>query len=130
MSAKLIAMEGPLAGDTFLLDRELTTLGREADNDIVIDAQWVSRKHCEIRKVADGFEVADRGSHNGTLVNGIPIKERLLRGGDRVAIGGASFLFLDRESDPSPGIELHDAPFPKRDTGGLPSEEAPYLHPP
>jgi pSer/pThr/pTyr-binding forkhead associated (FHA) protein len=87
MPAKLIAMEGPLAGDTFPLDRELTTLGREPDNDIVIDAQWVSRRHCEIRKVGDGFEVADRGSHNGTLVNGVPVKERILRGGDRVALG-------------------------------------------
>jgi len=129
MLAKLIAMEGPLAGDTFLLDRELTTLGREADNDIVIDAQWVSRRHCEIRKVGDGFEVADRGSHNGTLVNGVPIKERLLRGGDRVALGGASFLFLDRESSPSPSLELDDAPFPKRDTVELRSDEALYLHP-
>ena len=129
MSAKLIAMEGPLAGDTFLLDRELTTLGREADNDIVIDAQWVSRRHCEIRKVGDGFEVADRGSHNGTLVNGVPIKERLLRGGDRVALGGASFLFLDRESSPSSSLELDDAPFPTRDTVELRSDEALYLHP-
>ncbi len=129
MPAKLIAMEGPLAGSTFLLDRELTTLGREPDNDIVIDAQWVSRRHCEIRKGGDGFEVADRGSHNGTLVNGVPIKERLLRGGDRVALGGTSFLFLDGESDPSPGLELDDAPFPKRDTVELRSDDALYLHP-
>jgi Nif-specific regulatory protein len=129
MPAKLIAMEGPLAGDTFLLEREHTTLGREPENDIVIDAQWVSRRHCEIRRVGDGFEVADRGSHNGTLVNGVPIKERLLRGGDRVAIGGASFLFVDRDADPFPGLELDDAPFPKRDTVELRSEEALYLHP-
>jgi len=129
MPAKLIAMEGPLAGDTFLLERELTTLGREPENDIVIDAQWVSRRHCEIRRVGNEFEVADRGSHNGTLVNGVPIKERLLRGGDRVALGGASFLFVDRESDLYPGLELDDAPFPKRETVELRSEEALYLHP-
>ena len=129
MPAKLIAMEGPLAGNTFPLDRERTTLGREPDNDIVIDAQWVSRRHCEIRKVGDRFEVADRGSHNGTLVNGVPIKERLLLAGDRVALGGASFLFLDRESDPLPALELDDAPFPRRETVELRSEAALYLHP-
>ncbi len=129
MPAKLIAMEGPRAGDTFSLDRELTTVGREPDNDIVIDAQWVSRRHCEIRRIGDGFVVADRGSHNGTLVNGVPVKERVLRAGDRVALGGASFLFLDRDSDPSPDLELHDAPFPRRDTVELGSEEALYLHP-
>jgi Nif-specific regulatory protein len=129
MPAKLIAMEGPLAGETFPLDREITALGREPDNDIVIEAQWVSRRHCEIRKVGDGFEVADRGSHNGTLVNGVPVKERLLQGGDRVALGGASFLFLDRESDPSPGLELYDAPLRKRETVELRSDDALYLHP-
>ncbi len=129
MPAKLIAMEGPLAGDTFPLERESTTLGREPGNDIVIDAQWVSRRHCEIRKVADGFEIADRGSHNGTSVNGVPIKERLLRAGDRIGLGGASFLFVDGESEPSDGLELDDAPFPKRETVELRSEEALYLHP-
>ncbi len=129
MPAKLIAMEGPLAGDTFPLDRELTTLGREPDNDIAIDAQWVSRRHCEIRKVGDGFEIADRGSHNGTLVNGVPVRERLLRGGDRVALGGASFLFLDSESEPSTALELYDAPLRKRETVELRSDEALYLHP-
>jgi len=129
MPAKLIAMEGPLAGDTIPLDRELTALGREPGNDVVIDAQWVSRRHCEIRKVGDGFVIADRGSHNGTSVNGVPIKERLLRGGDRIALGGASFLFLDGESELPPGLELDDAPFPKRETVELRSEEALYLHP-
>ncbi len=129
MPAKLIALEGPLAGSTFLLERELTSLGREVGNDIVIDAQWVSRRHCEIRKVAEGFELADRGSHNGTRVNGVPIKERLLQGGDRLELGGASFLFLERESEPAPGLELDDAPFPKKDTVELRSDEALYLHP-
>ncbi len=129
MSAKLIAMEGPLAGDTFTLDRERTTLGRETENDIVIDAQWVSRRHCEIRRVSEGFEIADRGSHNGTLVNGVPVKERRLLGGDRITFGGASFLFLDGDAAPSPDLELHDAPFPKRETVELRSDEAVYLHP-
>src|SRR3990172_7541281 len=128
MPAKLIALEGPLAGDTFLLERELTTLGREVGNDIVIDAQWVSRQHCEIRRVADGFELTDRGSHNGTRVNGVPVKERLLQGGDRVELGGASFVFLDRDSEPALSLELDDAPFPKKDTVELRSDEAAYLH--
>ncbi len=129
MPAKLIAMEGPLAGDTFLIDRESTTLGRDTGNDIVIEAQWVSRKHCAIRKVSDGFEIADSGSHNGTSVNGVPIKERLLQSGDRIALGGASFLFLDGESEPSAGLELHDAPLPVRDTVELRSDQALFLHP-
>jgi transcriptional regulator with GAF, ATPase, and Fis domain len=129
MSAKLIAIDGPLAGEIFLLEREKTTLGREPGSDIVIDAQWVSRRHCEIRKAADAFEISDCGSHNGTSVNGVPIKERQLQGGDRIALGGASFLFLDGDSEPPAGLELDDAPFPKRDTVELRSDEALYLQP-
>jgi Nif-specific regulatory protein len=129
MPAKLIAMEGPRAGDVFILERERTAIGREPDNDIVIDAQWVSRRHCVIRKVGEGFEIADRESHNGTSVNGVPIKERALRNGDRIGLGGTSFVFVDRESDFSPGLELDDSPLPGRDTVELRSEEALYLHP-
>ncbi|HEY7699270.1 MAG TPA: FHA domain-containing protein, partial [Vicinamibacteria bacterium] len=129
MPAKLIAMEGPRAGDSFLLDRETTSLGRDTENDIVIDAQWVSRRHCTIRKAGEGFEIADEESHNGTLVNGVPIKNRLLRGGDRIALGGASFLFLDRDIEPPSSVELDEAPFPTRDTVSLRPEEAAFLHP-
>jgi Nif-specific regulatory protein len=129
MPAKLIALEGPLAGDTFPLDRELVTLGRDAENHIVIDAQWVSRRHCQIRKVGDGFEIVDQGSHNGTLVNGVPVKERTLQGGDRIDLGGAGFLFVDGEGEPSPSVDLDDAPYPTRDTVELRSDQARYLHP-
>ncbi|HEY7818578.1 MAG TPA: sigma 54-interacting transcriptional regulator, partial [Vicinamibacteria bacterium] len=130
MPAKLIAMEGPLAGITFPLESETTTLGREPGNDIVIEAQWVSRRHCEIRTTPEGFAIADCGSHNGTSVNGVPIKERTLHGGDRIALGGASFLFVENGGEiAAAGLELDDAPFPERKTVELRSDEAVYLNP-
>jgi Nif-specific regulatory protein len=116
MPAKLVAIEGSLAGESFLLDRDLVILGREAGTDIVIDEQWVSRRHCEIRRGAEGFVLVDRESHNGTRVNGVPIKERLLRNGDRVTVGGTSFLFLDKDAEPAPRLDLEDTPYPQEDT--------------
>jgi transcriptional regulator with GAF, ATPase, and Fis domain len=129
MTARLIALEGPLAGKTFGLERAVTALGRGTDNDVIIDTQWVSRRHCEIRKRDDGYEVFDSGSHNGTMVNGVPIKERVLRHGDRIGLGGESFLFLASEQEPAPALELDEAPFPTRETVELPSAGAKHLHP-
>jgi Nif-specific regulatory protein len=126
---KLVALSGPRAGETFSLERDRTTFGRELDNDIVIDAQWVSRRHCEIRREGAAHVVADLGSHNGTSVNDVPVKERTLRGGDRIALGGASFLFVETESEEPPGIELLDGPLPSRATVQLRAEDALYMKP-
>jgi transcriptional regulator with GAF, ATPase, and Fis domain/pSer/pThr/pTyr-binding forkhead associated (FHA) protein len=133
---RLIGLSGPVAGETFTIVSDRTTLGRETGNDIVIEAQWVSRTHCEIRKLETGLQIVDRESHNGTVVNDVPIKERLLRGGDRITLGGASFLFVDDESDeaepvpePRPEIELEDVPLPSRKTVELRAADAIYLAP-
>lgn len=49
----------------FPLDRELVTLGRGADNDIVIDSGSVSTRHAEMVRVHGGYELRDVGSTNG-----------------------------------------------------------------
>jgi transcriptional regulator with GAF, ATPase, and Fis domain len=131
MTPKLIALSGPLAGDSFTLDRDSTSIGREAGNDILLEADWVSRRHCRIDKVEEGFQIVDLDSHNGTNVNGVPIKERLLRGGDQVSLAGASFLFVDHEDESSGALtlELEDEPIPDRATVQLRAEDALYLQP-
>jgi len=57
----------------------------------------VSRRHAEIRWKEDGFWVVDRGSTNGTWLNGerLPADEpRRLSDGDRVAVGRLSVLTI------------------------------------
>ena len=54
-----------------------------------------SGHHAEITKDLNGFTVRDLGSTNGTLVNGDPITEILLKHGDRVRVGNARFVFKD-----------------------------------
>src|SRR2546430_12703143 len=41
-------------------------------------SMWVSRRHCVIERRGAGLTIADLGSHNGTFVDGVPVKERAL----------------------------------------------------
>lgn len=86
-SALLIAHNGPNAGARFLLDSQVTTAGRHPDADIFLDDVTVSRRHVNFMKNADGFEVVDAGSLNGTYVNGDRVDAVRLRTGNEVQIG-------------------------------------------
>ena len=70
-------------------------IGRETDCTIVIDPEdkEASRRHAEIRRLGDGFMIADLGSVNGTRVNGAGITERELAGGEKISIGRSTFRF-------------------------------------
>ncbi|MEV6522818.1 PqqD family peptide modification chaperone [Longispora sp. NPDC051575] len=55
-------------GTDYPLDREVTTIGRAGDNDLVIDHPSVSRRHARVARTPQGFSVEDLGSFNGTGV--------------------------------------------------------------
>ena len=66
------------------------TIGRDADNDIVLPFGQISRRHAQIQCSPSGFTVADLGSTNGTFINGMRLsssKRYPLRPGDRLGIG-------------------------------------------
>jgi len=65
----LVVRRGPNAGSRFVLDGEVTALGRHPDSDIFLDDITVSRRHAAVRRTADGYVVADVGSLNGTYVD-------------------------------------------------------------
>lgn len=46
------------------------TIGRRADNTIVVDGGTVSGRHAKLTVTADGATILDLGSTNGTMVNG------------------------------------------------------------
>ncbi|MCI0644472.1 MAG: protein kinase [Chloroflexi bacterium] len=52
------------------LNRAVITLGRNADNDIVLPAEGVSRHHARLQATATGWAVLDLGGVNGTWLNG------------------------------------------------------------
>ncbi len=89
-----------------LISRPLP-IGRTVDPDqgVALPADTkASAVHARVRFTADGVELEDAGSKNGTFVNGQPISASQLRDGDVIRIGN-SLLLLRLESP-----ELQDAP--------------------
>ena len=86
-TALLRVDHGPNAGSRFLLDADLTTVGRHPSSDIFLDDVTVSRKHAQFRREDGGFVVRDVGSLNGTYVNRERIDVAPVHTGDEVQIG-------------------------------------------
>jgi pSer/pThr/pTyr-binding forkhead associated (FHA) protein len=105
MKALLVVQEGPGAGSTFPLDpyiQSLFSMGRGAGCDIVVLAHRASRHHCDIRWNGHQWEVLDRGSTNGTRVNGVPIRQPVaLHPGDAIAIGEATLVLRQQAAQPA-----------------------------
>jgi len=93
-SALLIVQRGPNAGSRFLLDSDLTTVGRHPDSDIFLDDVTVSRRHAEFYRQGTRFTVCDVGSLNGTYVNRERIEEAELISGDEVQVGKFRLIFM------------------------------------
>jgi len=80
---------------------EPVTFGRLADRTIQIDSPLVSREHARLEKTGDKWLIADRGSTNGTFVNGQRLsRPHALKAGDRIDIATFGFLFTGDEVRP------------------------------
>ncbi len=90
----LVVTRGPNSGSRFALDEPLVTAGRHPDSMIFLDDITVSRRHAEVRKVDDGYTVADVGSLNGTYLNRQRVEDAPLHDGDELQIGTFKLLFL------------------------------------
>ena len=70
------------------------TVGTLESNDVVVDADGVSRVHAVFERFGDTWFVRDLGSRNGTFVNGGKIiGERALHAGDEILLGRLRLLF-------------------------------------
>jgi hypothetical protein len=63
------------------------SIGRNPENDVIIDNLSVSRRHAVITSSKDGYSITDCDSKNGTFVNGKAVKQAELRSGDTILIG-------------------------------------------
>jgi len=81
-------------GTRFELANDKYIIGRQTTCDIVIADHNVSRVHAEIRHVQGTWHIDDRGSTNGTRVNGTVIVEPTkLVSGDVIAFGAVNIHF-------------------------------------
>jgi len=103
--ARLIAIGGPLTGLVLPLTDRSVTIGRDTTNAVCLSDLALSRLHCTIDTVDDGWRIRDRQSSNGTFVNGSQVTDYLLADRDRITLGASLFLFvIDPPGSSSPGL--------------------------
>ncbi|HTT43850.1 MAG TPA: FHA domain-containing protein [Steroidobacteraceae bacterium] len=76
-----------------------TSVGRTPDNDLQIDAKFISRHHAVILAGPAQTIIEDLNSTNGVQVNGRRITRQALVDGDVVAIGRQQYRFAVRRSE-------------------------------
>jgi len=91
--SKLLAISGPLQGKEFKVDKNVFTLGSGTNNDLVLQDSTVSRRHCEIQLMPEGYVIRDLGSTNGTVVQGVKVTEAFLSQSTEIQLGKTKLVF-------------------------------------
>jgi len=116
-------VRGPLKGSIFVLPEGEFWVGRQATNDLQLEDNAVSRRHCLFSRSGDTCTLKDLDSRNGTFVTGTPVSEQPLRPGDEIRIGGSLFCYQVDASTPANHEQLSTA----GSTRELRLEESLYL---
>jgi two-component system, NtrC family, response regulator GlrR len=87
---QLVGLDGGHAGQTWSSAGDSCEIGTHPSNDLVLDDASVSRFHCELQVDASGIRIRDRGSRNGTVVDGMRVVEAWLRPGCTIRVGRTS----------------------------------------
>lgn len=99
MDSRLVVISGPSKGTVVRLKGDQLFVGRDSANQLCLRDRAVSRKHFSISRTDAAFHLVDLDSHNGTFVNGIPVRRKLLGHGDTIRIGRCELVFLITEDD-------------------------------
>ena len=98
-NALLIVRRGPNQGARFLLDSDVTSVGRHPNADIFLDDVTVSRRHAEFKRSGKSFSVSDLASLNGTQYEGERVESAELVNGSEVQIGKYHLTFFASKKD-------------------------------
>jgi two-component system NtrC family sensor kinase len=109
----LHVLRGPDKGQTFHIRNEPSVLGRSAEH-VALNDNTVSREHAELKPSDSGWMLVDRGSSNGTHLNGVRIQApTYIKHGDQIKVGSTLMVFsgddsIERFSGPSGARDLVD----------------------
>jgi hypothetical protein len=85
---QLVMHAGPTPGKVFPLTEGELTIGRDINNQIIINDAEISRRHTRLVLQGDAYMIEDLGSTNGTFVSGQRLSgPRLLRPSDTIRLG-------------------------------------------
>ena len=92
--AALLVLEEGKIGRSVRIRKEVVTVGRLPECDVVVADPGASRRHAQIRHEDGSYVLTDLGSTNGTLVNDEFVNgARSLQQGDRITIGNTVLEF-------------------------------------
>jgi hypothetical protein len=94
--ALVVRAGGGRAGEHFLVEKDMVTIGRSPDCDVFLDDVTVSRRHAVVSRSGAEFSIEDLGSLNGTFVNRRRVDRGRLENGDELQIGKYRMVFLER----------------------------------
>jgi pSer/pThr/pTyr-binding forkhead associated (FHA) protein len=121
--AYLQIIKGAKSGARAEIKREIFSIGRAPDNDLVLDDPAVSTHHCTILRAGGEYRLRDLDSTNGTVLNGQRVQETALSAGDVIAAGSAQIRFDEEPAVPAepaePRAQVAAAPSAPR-LAGLP----------
>jgi pSer/pThr/pTyr-binding forkhead associated (FHA) protein len=107
--AKLLLNDGSGPAQEFFLPSGLSRVGRNGDNQIVIEHPSVSSFHGEITTGADSVTIKDLGSTNGTFLDGNPIQESTITHGQTLRLGAVQLTLEAPETIKEP-LSVDGAP--------------------
>lgn len=81
------------------LRRPIINLGRRTDNDVVLDASSVSRRHAQLRWRYGRYILYDLSGRGRTFVNGEPVTECVLQPGDVIGLSDALIIYGEGQDD-------------------------------
>jgi adenylate cyclase len=95
---------------------KVCTIGRAADNCVVLLDPRASRYHAHVKRVADDYVIVDGRvaggsilrSSNKVLVNGAPTEEGHLKDGDVISVGGSVLRFAASREEQTPPVRYDD----------------------
>ncbi len=93
MAKLILSMDGVVLRE-IKLDKEKTSIGRKAHNDIQIDNLAVSGEHAVVTTIGQDSFLEDLQSTNGTMVNGNAVQKHFLQDGDLIDIGKYKLKYL------------------------------------
>ncbi len=123
---RLVVRRGPQPNQAFEIGKEVTTLGRDITNDIVLNDRETSRHHLRLMRSGNTMTIEDLGSTNGTFVNGKRVSGVTpLQNGDMIGLGETVTMALEAYSNLAEAASPASATPPP-----MPAVEQSYTPPP